>query len=70
MNRKILPVVVGVDVTTSTNGHCSNDCDWMEGTANSNMSCKLFHELLTWDKRRKVDGYKRTEGCLKGQRYT
>lgn len=68
MGRKLQTLHVVVEITASTNGHCSNDCDWMEGTANGGMSCKLFHELLTWNKRRREDGYKRTQGCLRNQR--
>ena len=63
MKRKLQVVYVAIEVTIAGPKHCSNDCDWMMGTANGNVSCTLFHELIEWDRRKKYDGYKRTDGC-------
>lgn len=67
MRRKLQVVNVSIEVTTSSAKHCSNDCNWMEGTANGNMCCKLFEQLIYWDKRKKKDGYKRAKLCQLSQ---
>lgn len=57
---------VAVEVFTSGDRHCSNDCPHMAGGAGS-MSCELFSRELTWNKRRKYNGYQRAEECRKAE---
>lgn len=49
----------------ATERHCDNSCPGMSYDAKD---CLLFHESLTWDKRKKTHGNKRLEACLKAER--
>lgn len=70
--RRILPVVVEVDVLTSSAKHCSNDCYFMNVFLSGPARCSLNDErtALAWDKRKKTDGYKRTLACRRAERTT
>ena len=49
-----------VKIETSTNKHCSNDCQFMRVDGKH---CLAFDCELEWDPKRKAHGYKRCSAC-------
>jgi hypothetical protein len=61
-------VTVAVDVFVSGSKHCSNSCPFLDTKPDTRPKqvtfCTLFAETeLVWDKRRKLNGYKRCAQC-------
>lgn len=62
MSRRLEDREILVIITTSGERHCSNDCRFINTMGNGRAQCVLFGEL-TWDKRRKLDGFRRPADC-------
>ncbi len=75
----MMPVKKKIEFEIETSGahHCSNDCDgitWFPPGAppqfdtdykweDRSVLCRFFGKVLTWDKRRKYNGYVRCPQC-------
>lgn len=54
---------------TASDTHCSNDCPHIQFNLTKSPSgagahCELFKCKLTWDKRKRLNGYKRLDRCI------
>jgi hypothetical protein len=63
-----MTVVLYIDVEINGWKHCDNSCPFMDNTMDTagtwTARCTLFDGTpLTWDKRRKSNGYKRCREC-------
>ncbi len=67
MTRRVQDRAVVVGVTTSSFSYCSNDCLHHHVSATTEMvfvaKCQLFDSVLSLDKRRKNDPYRRLKIC-------